>query len=153
MGSEMSGFVDAVSSWSEAGVVLSLFLVGPLESVSRPPVVAGSVKVVSYYLEDPDRDLGPLEVYEHDLRFGVVPDDLERIVGLWLAAGIDGGAEVAWFGFEGSFHFEHLLTQDIADAVYGVADRTGVYLALDDARRESDEWAQQIRGCRQQLIT
>lgn len=143
-------------AWPGTYVILSLFAVGTPESVRLPPAVGdGSrpVKVSSYWLEDTDRDLGDREVYEHDLRYGDVPDDVGVVVEAWLAAAVGRGAEVAWFGFEGSFHFDHLLTRDIASSIYGVADRTGVYTALDDTYRASAEWTRQVEGCRGRLIS
>jgi hypothetical protein len=155
MGVTVKKLLEAVS-WSGSDVVLSLFEVGSIDSISRPPVLAGeagAVTVVSFYLEDPDRDLGAArEVYEHDLTFAAVPDGFQTLVRRLLEAAIDGGAEVAWFGFEGSFSFEHLLTRDVASMVYGVADGAGVQLAFDDARRESSEWESQIALYRERFV-
>jgi hypothetical protein len=141
------GFVEAVS-WLGPGVLLSLFMVGSGEVVSRPPAVG---RVRSWRLEDPDRGLGDREVYEHDLSLDGVPGDLPVVVERWLVAAVEGGAEVAWFGFEGSFHFDHLLTRDIAPQLYGVADRTGVYLAVNDVQRRTIEWARRVEDCGQRL--
>ena len=44
------------------------------------------------------------------------------------------------------FHFDHLLTPDVADQVYGIADASGLATALDDAHRASDLWALELEG-------
>ena len=135
--------------------MLSLFLVGEGESVSRPPEVAGPVvprEINSYYLEDPDRSLGVLVVYEHDFIFNGVPEDLEVIIVSCLCNAMDGGAQVAWFAFEGTFHFEHLLTRDIAGGVYAVADGEAVVLGLDDAVRASRSWALNVEAMGARLL-
>ncbi|WP_405062219.1 hypothetical protein OG474_11410 [Kribbella sp. NBC_01505] len=142
-------------AWPGTYWLLSLFAVGTVEAVGTPPVVTeGSkpLKVSTYWLEDPDRDLGEREVYEHDLRYDVAPADVDVVVEAWLGAAITQGAEVAWFGFEGSFHFDNLLTRDIASSIYGVADRTGVYTALHRTYRVSAEWATRVEACRGRLI-
>jgi len=135
--------------------VLSLFLVGDAESVSRPPRVSGPVpprEARSYHLDDPDRRLGSRAAYEHDLIFDRVPGDLELVVASCLRSAIDGGAQVAWFAFEGSFHFDHLLARDIAPQVYAVADRDGIHLALDDALRTGQTWAMEVEAVRTRLL-
>ncbi|WP_405062214.1 hypothetical protein OG474_11385 [Kribbella sp. NBC_01505] len=149
-----SRFIDGVS-WPGTYVLLSLFALGLPDAVSRPPVITeGSrpTEVSSYWMEDPDRDLGILEVYEHDLRYESVPDDLDAIVQLWLQGSITAGARVAWFGFEGSFDFDALLIRDIAPTIYAVADRTGVSTAFDDKYRRSIEWAARVESCRSQIV-
>jgi hypothetical protein len=149
----MSRLVEAIT-WLGPDAVLCLFVVGEAAVVSQAPVVTGAEApraVKSYYLEDPDECLGGRVVYEHDLVFSAVPGNLESVVRSWLDAAVDAGAEVAWFAFEGSFHLDHLLTRDIADQVYGVADAGGLATALDDSRREGDIWALELEDRRLSL--
>lgn len=47
---------------------------------------------------------------EYDLIYDEVPRDLDSILAARIAAAILAGADLAWFGFEGSFDFEHILT-------------------------------------------
>jgi hypothetical protein len=144
----VSELVEAIS-WLGPEAVLCLFVMGDAAVVSQAPVVSGveAPRVVkSYYLDDPDARLGGRVVYEHDLVFSAAPADLESVVRVWLDAAVDAGAEVAWFAFEGSFHFEYLLTRDIAGQVYGVADASGLATALDDAHRASDLWTRELEN-------
>ncbi|MEU0094888.1 hypothetical protein [Kribbella sp. NPDC006257] len=144
----MSELVEAIT-WLGTEAVLCLFVVGDAAVVSQAPVVSGveAPRVVkSYYLDDPDARLGGRVVYEHDLVFSAVPANLESLVRTWLDAAVDAGAELAWFAFEGSFHFDHLLTPDVADQVYGIADASGLATALDDAHRASDLWTRALEN-------
>jgi hypothetical protein len=154
VGAAVSRLLEALT-WLSPKVALCLFLVGDLNAVSRPPGVAGSAaprEVRSYHLEDPDRRLGIRETYEHDLIFDRVPSDLEFVVASWLRAAIHDGAQVAWFAFEGSFHFDHLLARDVAPQVFGVADGEGILLALDDDRRANETWALEVEAVRNRLM-
>ena len=133
---------DAVS-WSGTDVTLILFVGwesghGP----ALPPAESGTAPGAyrTHPLEDLDHRLPDTELYEYDLVFDRLPTDLSTVVTAWLTAVRDGGSKVAWFAFEGSFDFEHLLTADIAPQVFGIADPSGVQLALEDDRRQSSEW-------------
>lgn len=55
---------------------------------------------------------------------------------------------VAWAAFEGSFSFDHLLTADIANQVYAVADTRGAAVAVDDQARASAAWADRVARAR-----
>lgn len=150
----MSRLAEAIT-WLGSETVLSLFVAGAVESVNSPPRLSGPVaprETRSYHLDDPDRRLGSREAYEHDLIFDRVPGDLELVVMSCLRSAIDGGAQVAWFAFEGSFHFDHLLTRDIAQQIYAVADRDGIHLALGDALRTGQTWALKIEAVRTRLL-
>jgi hypothetical protein len=78
-------------------------------------------------------------VVEYDFRFDEVPPDFESFMTQCPHAAMASDADVAWFGFEGSFSFAHLLTSDIANQIYGVIDRDGVALA-SDATLHSVAW-------------
>ena len=73
-----------------------------------------------------------------------LPADLESVITAWLGASIKAGAAVAWFAFEGSFDFGHILTADVASQVYAVGDERGYELALDADVRHSRGWAREL---------
>jgi hypothetical protein len=148
----MSLFTDAVS-WSGRGVTLSLFAVfapdcpaPELEHV-RGQVPAASVR--TYLLEDLDKRLGGLRCYEYDLVFDAVPPDPDALVAAWLRSALDAGAEVAWFAFEGSFDFDHILTADVASQVFAVGSGAGIELAIEDAVRTAAAWATRVVDVRE----
>ncbi|MEU6229094.1 hypothetical protein [Streptomyces sp. NPDC047042] len=62
------------------------------------------------------------------------------------------GRAVAWAGFEGSFHYDHLLTEDIASSVYGYcASGAEPVVAWDLATLRSAAWRQRIAETRATL--
>lgn len=143
--------VEALT-WSVTAAELCLFTVSnaakPLEPSGggTPPT-----EIRHYDLDAPDGAMDGLHVEEFDLVYPTVPDDLETVVESWLSGAVAAGAVVAWFGFEGSFHFDHLLTPDTARQIYGAADREEVHLALDDVRRQAADWAAKLTGLRAQI--
>jgi len=50
---------------------------------------------------------------------------------------------VAWFAFEGSFNFFHLLTGDIANQVYAVMDSEG-WAIVSVATLSSEAWQERV---------
>lgn len=138
----MTNALTEALTWSVTAVELCLFTVTNATN-SLQPLGGGTPpsEVRQYDLDAPDGVLDGLRVREFDLVYPAIPDDLDTVVESWLSGAVDAGAVVAWFGFEGSFHFDHLLTRDIARQIYGVADSDGVSVALDDARRQSADWA------------
>ncbi|KQQ94607.1 hypothetical protein ASF62_11095 [Leifsonia sp. Leaf325] len=130
-------------SWNARDVELLLFVIWPSRNTAGIPLLTAEPTpdgLRSYFLEDPDIHLPGRDCFEYDLVFESMPDDLASVVTAWLSAAIKTGAVIAWFAFEGSFSFEHLLKADVANQVYAMADSDGVQLALDDATRHSMEW-------------
>ncbi|TQL04597.1 hypothetical protein FBY24_3718 [Cellulomonas sp. SLBN-39] len=148
----MSRFTDAVS-WSGRGVTLILFAVFPADaSIASLERVGGQVQprdVRRYRLDDVDRRLGGRQCYEWDLAFDAVPSDAEGLVSAWLAAALDAGAEFAWFAFEGSFSFNHILTVDVADQVFAVGGSAGIDVAIDDRAQVAAGWVATITAVRE----
>ncbi|GAB4066077.1 hypothetical protein GCM10028777_17540 [Angustibacter speluncae] len=143
-------------TWSGSWAELLLFAAWP---GAVPPELEGTrvgavapTRVRGYELEAPDDALGGLVVHEVDVRYDAVPDDLEDVVRGWLTHVTGAGARVAWFGFEASFGFDHLLDDAVADQVYAVADASRVELALDDERRTSPAWARELASFRAVLL-
>lgn len=145
--------LDEMIAWSGSGAVLSLFVVVSPE-VELAPVMsaAGYVpnEVTRYEMESVGSTAG-FRILEYDARFDVVPDRLSTYLATCLVGALDRGALVAWFGFEGSFHFDHLLTPDVADQVYGVADSSGIGLVTDAAQLADDGWARRVATAKERL--
>jgi hypothetical protein len=133
--------LDALT-WSGSGVELCLFVAAgsggrPSLDANRGGVSLRSVRTSELLREEIG---GGLRYFEVDIILNSIPDDLETYLNGLLTEALHGGAVAAWFAFEGSFHFDHLLTADIADQVFGVADASGVDVAVRDGRLRDPEW-------------
>jgi hypothetical protein len=149
----MTRVLDAIA-WSGSGISLSLFAVFPVLPPPSwdPNVGSASPRVRMLVLDDDARVLPSGAVVEYDLGFAGVPSDLANYLRECLKRVLRAGARVAWFGFEGSFDCEHVLTEDIADQIYAVGTATGqLWLALDDATILSPEWRESLALLRSQL--
>jgi len=144
----------AALTWSGTDVTLSMFVVSPHPTV--PPLEPGSDyqpdQLRTYELEDERGLLAGRHVYEYDLGWKDWPADLDQVVTDSLVSALREGAVVAWFGFEGSFDFEHVLHPDIASQVYAVAAGEAVRLALDDEYRLSTEWERLLAELRDRVV-
>lgn len=137
----MVSVAEAIT-WDGRGATLLLFVVAAADAPTVHPVNHMWLprEVRTYDLEDAEELLGGRVVRELDVRYDAVPEPLGDCVTAWLRAAVGAGAELAWFAFEGSFHFEHLLTPDIAGQVFGIADAGAIALALDDDHRKGPDW-------------
>lgn len=140
----MSTIADAVA-WSGSGTTLSLFAIysnvpptGELTSLALP-----EFRLRRYVLEDEAWLLGGRWVVEYDFHFGSLPSNLPQRLEALLQWARSGGAVVAWFGFEGSFHFEHVLTVDVANQIYAIADSEGIEIA-EDQDIQSTSWQARV---------
>ncbi|MBD3147457.1 hypothetical protein [Microbispora bryophytorum] len=107
----------------------------------------------AYRLED-DRDaLTPLSlVYEYDFEFEVLPEDLEKLLEACLRRACEHPGCVAWLAFEGSFHFDHILTESVADLIYGVcATGESPLVVLDDEPAARAALRDRMRAYRRRL--
>jgi hypothetical protein len=145
--------LGAALSWSGFEVTLSLFVVWAGDkSELVPPSTSTTPRLVrGYDLVDEGGLLDGRATSEFDLVFDSAPADLNQVVEAWLTTAIRAGGLLAWFGFEGSFSFEHLLTADVADQVYGIAAPDLIALATDDSHRMSDGWATELAAARRML--
>ncbi|MDF5757366.1 hypothetical protein [Spongiactinospora sp. TRM90649] len=86
-------------------------------------------------------------VAEYDLTFDEVPPGLAGYLRVCLLRACSAETSVvAWLGFEGSFHFDHLLTEDVAHQIYGVCAGSGPpKLALEAEERRGDRWREVLR--------
>lgn len=118
-----------------------------LDDLGQPPP-----HVRTYVLPD---EAGVLDeggsVHEYDLTWTELPDDLPGIVRRCIESALRQGSPAVWFGFEGSFDFEHLLSRDIAEQIYAVGSADGVELALADEHRGSERWRERLDAVRQSL--
>ena len=149
----MSSLTEAVA-WSGTDAMLCLFVAwsSPAPAVVVPPSGTAQPRMVrTYEPQDDESVLGGRSIWEIDLIFNDVPEDIEPVVGGWPQSAIEAGGLVAWFGFEGSFDFEHILTADVAEQIYGVAVPGAVTLATDDRVRVSDSWTEQLEVARRAL--
>lgn len=145
--------LKAAISWSGSDVTLSLFVLWRTGEVGEVlPCLTVSPRVVRRYeLEDAGGVLSGKAASEIDVVFDVLPAELDSVVWAWLDASVRSGAVVAWFGVEGSFDFEHILTVDVADQIYGVAVPDFIALATDDQFRLSAGWLDRLAFARQAL--
>lgn len=150
MGAPMSRLLAALA-WSGRDTMLSLFVAFPRDGSRRllqPNGVSTPRTVRIYEMENLDDRLPRLSFVEYDLTYDDPPSDLDLVVRGWLQAAVSAGASLAWFGFEGSFDLEHLLSPEVADQVYAVATAEGEELALDDERREGPDWPVSLGAAR-----
>jgi len=141
--------------WSGSGYTVSVFVV--VDSLTPPPLrfeteTVRPFSVRTYYLEDEEHVLGGLRTYEYDLSFKELPRGLRSYLEDCLRQACDSGAKLAWLAFEGSFSFEYILTNEVADQIYGVcATNSKPVVALDDAMRESTPWKAELNRFRESL--
>ncbi|MBK6727212.1 MAG: hypothetical protein IPG63_08145 [Xanthomonadales bacterium] len=141
----MGSIADAIA-WSGSGATLSMFVVSTESSLldlAALPLEPAPTQTQTYVLDDEDDVLSERRVVEYDLSFRDVPPNIEALITRCLQAARAAGAEVAWFGFEGSFDFGYLLSPEIANQIYAVMDSEGVSLASDETLA-SDAWVHRI---------
>ena len=134
--------------------MLSLFVVWAAADRSElvvSPAPTPPRLVRSYDLPDERGYLNGRATSEFDLIFDSVPADLDQVVEAWLIAATRAGGLLAWFGFEGSFSFEYLLTAEVADQIYGVAGQDFIVLATADDHRTGDGWVDELAVARREL--
>jgi hypothetical protein len=124
---------------------------GSLPAIQEPTHVALPATVRTYHLQDLEGHLSGREFYEYDLVFGASPFNLDAIVTAWIEAVLAAGAEFAWFGFEGSFDFNHILTEDVTSQIFAIGTGQRLELALDDDYREGPVWAARLHDVRVRL--
>lgn len=148
----MSKLTDAIT-WAGRGATLSLFAIFPagLDAEIRRPSRDALSRVKTYHLEDVDERLRGRTCSEYDLSFDELPLNLESVVLAWLDAALAAGADIAWFAFEGSFDFDHVLTADVASQVFAMGSQRSIELAFDDRTRLAAGWATRVVDLREQV--
>jgi hypothetical protein len=149
----MGGVSDAIQ-WTGTSAIVSLFVVS--RSAATPRVTMAHRTTTpshlrSYQLIDEEVTLADQYIHEFDAEFDDVPTNLESYLHDCIAEALQAGGRVAWLGFEGSFDFHHLLTDDIATEIYGVGDVDGVAVVLSDDQIRSRDWLDRVRSARSRL--
>ncbi|MGC4876489.1 hypothetical protein ACLQ26_09550 [Micromonospora sp. DT43] len=134
--------------------VVSVFVPGT-PAVSPNFVFGGTApaEVQRYSLEREEPDSFPYAcVTEYDLIFDELPTDLDGYLRACLSAAALAGGSVVWLGFEGSFHFDNILTETVAPQVYGVgAPGVEPVVAPDLATLKTLEWRSVVTSFRSRL--
>lgn len=131
-----------------------MFVISPHAAIPPfdSPDLQGPDHLRTYELEDEAGILRGRHAYEYDLIWKKFPPGVDQLVTHSLLSALREGAIIAWFGFEASFDFEHLLHPEIASQVYAVAAGDAVRLALDDATRTSSDWRQLLAALRDRVL-
>jgi len=131
----MSRIVDAIH-WDGTTPMVSLFVVSSAQGATDFAGVWGDQvprRIKTYRLVDDRPGANSPLVYEHDFEFELLPADLKLHLESCLRVACERAGSVAWLAFEGSFHFDHLLTESVADQIYGVcASGDSPLVLLDD---------------------
>ena len=139
------GIIAKAIAWGGSDVTLSMFIISEPSTATALDISLkpAPTAVRQYALEDENRILGGQAVLEYDFVFQELPPNLTAVLELCFHAARRMGARVAWFGFEGSFDFEFLLTKETATQVYAILDSHGVSIASDEMLY-SKEWEARI---------
>ncbi|MET8359660.1 hypothetical protein [Micromonospora sp. NPDC005171] len=112
--------------------VVSVFVPGVPARV--PEFADGDVVPVAVQAYSLERDDRYACVTEYDVVFDELPPLLHRYLTHCLRVACAAGETVVWLGFEGSFHFDQLLTEANAPQVYGVCAPGGEPVVTPDLR-------------------
>jgi hypothetical protein len=125
--------------WDGFSPRVSLFLVSSSATeIDFSQAWADRPRQVELYRLVDDNDPGRIRVvYEYDFDFDTLPVNLTPQLEACLNMACRNPGSVAWLAFEGSFHFDHLLTGDIADQVYGLCSYGDAPLVVVEDEPES----------------
>ncbi|WP_128092276.1 hypothetical protein [Streptomyces resistomycificus] len=108
--------------------------------------------VLPYVLMEPPQDIARLGLISYDLDFDDTSLDLRRFTREALRRVCEGRRAVAWAAFEGSFHYEELLTDQVAQQVYGYCvSGTEPTAEWDIATLRSEAWRFRVSEARAAL--
>ncbi|WP_217241713.1 hypothetical protein [Streptomyces sp. AC555_RSS877] len=103
--------------------MVTVFVIGAGNEPLPPQAfqLAGLVpdEVHPFMLMEQPTAIAPLGLMSYDLTFRDTSLPLHVYTRETLRRLCADGRAVAWAGFEGSFHYDHLLTEDMASSVYG----------------------------------
>lgn len=149
----MNDVLDALY-WNGSEAMISLYLLTDRDS---PPELDFSTESCSpdevrpFTLEDEDGVIGQLNLFTYDLVFTVLPPEAPAYLDEVLRRASEAG-RMAWLGFEGHFHFDHLMTDDVASQIYGVCRNGGTpHVVLDQRELVDAAWIETIRRHRRML--
>jgi hypothetical protein len=107
--------------WSGPAVI-NLFTLGRVEE----PLQEGAFDISGVRPEGletfrmrPGSGMSELISWEYDLTFSGISESIIPYLLLCLESTSTHADGVAWLAFEGSFHFDHLFTEDVAEQIYG----------------------------------
>ncbi|MFI6951548.1 hypothetical protein [Streptomyces sp. NPDC050422] len=143
--------IEEAISWSGPAVI-ALFTLGASDSA----LPAGELEMagmkpdeVEIFRLGPDPEGHRGVIQEYDLTFEDISHDFAPYLRECLRKASTEAKGIAWLAFEGSFHYDHLFTQDIADKIYGYCVLDGTPVAIwDDAILKSDRWKHEIAEVR-----
>ncbi|MFJ6050364.1 hypothetical protein [Streptomyces sp. NPDC092307] len=117
--------------------------------------VAGLVpdQVYPFVLEEQPPEIAALGLISYDLTFHTPSLDLHTYTREVLRRLCADGRAVAWAGYEGSFHYDHLLTEDIAHMLYGhCVSGAQPVTSWDRATLRSAAWKECLAEARTALV-
>ncbi|MFF0021816.1 hypothetical protein ACWERY_06760 [Streptomyces sp. NPDC004082] len=135
--------------------VVSVFVIGAGDEPLPPEAfhLAGLVpdEVRPFVLGEQPEVIAAHGLLSYDLTFHDTSLTLSRYTCEALRRLCADGSAVAW-AFEGSFHYDHLLTEDIASSVYGhCASGTEPVVAWDFATLRGTAWKGRVAETRAAL--
>jgi hypothetical protein len=146
----VSSIRDAVC-WSGPAVII-IFTLGRVEEcLQRATFDFSGVrpKELDIFRMHPDQGMKELIVWEYDLTFDDISQDLVPYLLQCLQKACTDADGVAWSAFEGAFHFDHLFTEDVAGQIYGYCMAGGDPVMTWDAETlKSDRWKRCISDVR-----
>ncbi|WP_344971879.1 hypothetical protein [Salinactinospora qingdaonensis] len=103
-------------------------------------------KTKVFHLEDEDETLQGVNIFEYDLTFDTLPTDPLQYLKSCLRQACIKGGNLAWLGFEGSFHYDHLLTDEIAEEIYGICgENEEPIVILDEEELHKASWKETLQ--------
>ena len=146
--------IEEAVTWSGRAVIL-LFTLGTSESaLQENEFELSGMKPDDVYAfrigPDPDGRRGVFQSY--DLTFSDADHDFLPYLRECLRKASSKAEGIAWLGFEGSFHYDDLFSDGVADKVYGYCLPDGTPVAVwDDETLKSDRWKHEIAAVRSAL--
>ncbi|MGO1003637.1 hypothetical protein [Lysobacter sp. CA196] len=143
-------------SWSGVDIAIGMYCVYMScnqeggEGEKRRLLSESSAK---FRLEDECGILKGREVVHYEIKLQQFPDSLAGYLNRCIEWAFADGASFVWFAFEGSFDFEHILTEDVANQIYCICGEDGnTAMALEDDVLLSTEWAAVVAKKRELLL-
>ncbi|MFD7459228.1 MULTISPECIES: hypothetical protein [unclassified Streptomyces] len=136
--------------------VVTVFVIGAGNEPLPPEAfrLAGLTpdEVRPFMLQDQPAEIASRGLMSYDLTFHDTSAALSAYTREVLRRLCADGRAVAWAAFEGSFHYDHLLTEDIAASVYGYcASGAEPVVAWDFTTLRSAAWRQRTAEARETL--
>ncbi len=109
--------------------------------------------IIPFELVDEIGRLNQSKLVLYSITLSDFPDSFDAYLKECFCRLSQAGAIAFWAMFEGGFHFDHLLTSDIAKQIYGIGiGSTQTKLALSDDEITSATWEKDVGRFRKTLI-